>query len=107
MDRFEIYDAVYPFHDCKDRRPWLVVTALGGDRFHCFPISGQDYDGRGFEILSDHPDFADTGLNRNCFVHDAKLFELASDDFRKLRGKLGGSLLKEFCDFSGIPPADP
>ena len=103
MKAFEIHDGTYQFNKSDDRRPWLVLRSPNDeDLVSCFPISGQNYSGIGFEIRADHEKFKETGLKKRCFVLDDRVFLIPKECLVKRRGKLVGSLLAQFREYCGI-----
>ena len=102
MQPYEIFLGSHQWMNCSDKRPWLIVGITERQTLRCFPISGVDYQGKGFEILISHPDFPATGLTKTSVVHDEYFIELRTDELIKRRGELVNNLLKEFLKFSGI-----
>jgi len=102
MRPFEIYNAAAEFKGCTDLRPWLIVQQRTPELFACFPISGENYSGIGFQLQSDHPDFGATGLQKTCYILDEALFELPISAFKRRRGKLAGELLVLFKEYAGL-----
>jgi len=102
MEIYEIYQVEFRWGNCDDARPWLIVQIRPGDIFGCLPIASECYGGSCFPISRSHPDFPATGLTKDCHIHDSKLYDIPKANFLKRRGKLAGSLLAEFQDFSGL-----
>lgn len=103
MKPYEIHYARVVWKGCEDERPWLIVEVLGGGRFGCFPISGQNLGHpHCFEIEADHRDFGATGLTRSCRVHYQSIIELHASDFRRRKGELVNEMLREFLQQSGL-----
>jgi len=103
MQPFEIHLARQRWLNCDDARPWLIIRVLASGDCECFPISGVSYGGAScFPISTSDPDFAVTGLSKDCFVHDSRLYLLRPGQFLKLRGSLTGSLLAEFRRYAGV-----
>src|SRR5438552_2022096 len=102
MRPFQIYNAKVAWHGCEDMRPWLIVDARGPDLFGCFPIASECYDDSGFPLSKSHPDFAATGLKKDCYIIDSKIYDLPRNAFATLRGELVGDLLATFRKFSGV-----
>lgn len=101
---YDIYEAKYSFNECEDSRPWLIVDERKGELWGCFPISGQCYVGPSFPINCEHESFSETGLRKNCFILDESIYTLNKSHFGKHRGRLAGTLLESFLDYSGLPP---
>lgn len=102
MDQWEIHDAEIQWRNCPDRRPWLIIEVCNHGVCGCFPISGQDYNPRHFELRIDDPDFAATGLAKTCYVYDEHIIEIRVDQFKRRRGQLEGNLLTRFRDYAGL-----
>jgi hypothetical protein len=103
MQPFDIVYAGFDWKDCKDIRPWLIIEKTPDGSFNCFPISGQDYRGRGaFELDHNDPDFAQTGLTKSCYIHDESFFSLPPTSFKSRKGALTGQLLTRFLAHAGL-----
>jgi hypothetical protein len=104
MRPYEIYYARVTWRACPDERPWLIIDSRPNHVFGCFPISGQSYSGACFPIDSSHPDFSATGLTKSCFIHDASIIEVLSNQFTRRKGELTGKLLADFLAYAGLMP---
>jgi hypothetical protein len=103
MQPFEIYLAHNRWLNCDDARPWLIIRVLANGDCECFPISGVSYGGGScFPISTTDADFPATGLSKDCFIHDSRLYLLQRGQFLKLRGVLTGTLLAEFRKYAGV-----
>lgn len=103
MQPFDIFQAEHEFKDCHDPRPWLVIRPANTDGLvACFPISGEDYSGRAYQIRKEHPDFNATGLNKTCYIHDESSYDVPIAAFKKHRGALTNKLLGEFKAHAGF-----
>ncbi len=102
MDPFEIHYARFEWKGCIDERPWLLVQRYGSAFWDCFPISGQVYGDFYFEIRSNHPDFATTGLTKSCFVFYERFYQVPTAAILRPKGRLGGELLREFRAVAGV-----
>lgn len=102
MQSFEIYNATRVWRGCTDMRPWLVIDVNRNGSANCFPITGQNYGGRSFELRMDHHDFHLTGLSKACYVPFDILYEVSAAAFGRRRGTLAGSLLEEFRFFADL-----
>lgn len=101
--KFEVWLAQYPWKSSMDARPWVVVETTYPGVYGCFPISGQRYGEPCFEIPRGHPEFAATGLTKTSYVYDGSIIELGASHFLKKKGRMSGSLLMEFLEYSGLP----
>jgi hypothetical protein len=103
MQLFEIHLARQPWLNCDDARPWLIVRVLPNGNCECFPISGVSYGGVScFPLSTSDADFPATGLSKDCFIHDSRLYLLRPGQFLKLRGALTGSLLADSRKYAGV-----
>jgi hypothetical protein len=103
-DRFDIYFGAWPWGGTDYRRWWLLVQLYPNEgSVGCFPISTKDYKPPHFEISSEHPDFAATGLKETSYVHDEHVIKIPLTRFEKRTGDLRGSLKEAFIKSSGIP----
>ena len=102
MKPFDIYRAKFRWRGCDDMRPWLLARPSPSG-WLCFAISGQDYSGGPFEVLSTDPDISATGLTKTSYIYDAESFhDLPLRSFAKRLGELQGDLLRRFREASGV-----
>jgi hypothetical protein len=102
MQRFDIFNATFPWNGRNDTRPWLVIEVRGGGRVDCFPISSQCYNMDCFSLDMGHDDFPATGLKKSCYVHDSHVFSIPIENFGKQRGSLTNEMLAEFKQYAGF-----
>jgi hypothetical protein len=102
MQPFEIYNATFSWRGCDDTRPWLIIDVRSNGSYGCFPIASECYEGSCFPLSKSHPDFAATGLKKDCHILDARIYDLPASSFERRRGALVGELLGEFRRFSGV-----
>jgi hypothetical protein len=100
MEPFDIFTADWPFKKSDDIRPWLIVESRG-DLIACYPISGENYSGIGFELRKDHKDFPATGLKKRCYILNDYIFDIPLAVFKKHRGQLQNEFLKAFREYDG------
>ena len=97
---FEIYDARVPYRECKDTRPVITIEPPTGGRVALALISGAMdlYNGPvvHFRLDPAHPDFAATGLKKECYVAGDEILTLSTDRLIRRRGQLQGSLRESF-----------
>ena len=108
MNRFEIYRLEFTYGDCTDSRPVVVVSPewyigdASRDDILVAPISGQMdmYDGhRHFLIHETHPDFAQTGLRKTCYVAADHITFVSRGTLAEPVAELEGSLRQGLADF--------
>lgn len=103
MQPFEIHLARQRWLNCDDARPWSIVRTLVNGDCECFPISGVCYGGAScFPLSVSDAEFPATGLSKDCYVHDSRLYLRRPNQFLKIRGLLTGSLLAEFRKYAGV-----
>jgi len=99
MEAFEIYEASGSWKNCDDDRPYVLVRLSSEGRWDCFPVSGACYSGNCFEIPSDDPDFAATGLKKTSHVHDERYYQPVP---KRRIGRVEGALLDRFRKYAGV-----
>lgn len=96
----EIYHVRLPYRHSNDIRPAIVIEHPSGGQVAVVPLSSQMdlYEGPGmhFRIDPTHPDFAATGLNKECFANGHEIVVVKVDDLQRKRGILQGQLAKDF-----------
>jgi hypothetical protein len=102
MQPFQIYNATFAWNGCQDMRPWLIIDLRPSGLVGCLPISSHCYSGSCFPLDRNDPDFRATGLNKSCYLHDDRIYDLSFNCFGKYRGELSGDLLARFRDYSGL-----
>ena len=97
---YEVFDAEVPYRECKDTRPVVVIECPVGDKVAVALISGAMDLYRGpavhFRLDPADPDFAATGLKKECYVAGDELFTLGAAKLVRKRGRFQGELRKRF-----------
>ncbi len=42
MKPFDIYRIEWPWANCQDARPWLIIDVRLKDKFGCYPIASEN-----------------------------------------------------------------
>src|SRR5579862_2183801 len=98
-DKYEIYEAHVRFGKATYPRPCVVIDVIGTE---CcvIPISSamELYLGppMHFRIEPTDPDFAETGLKKECYVSSHPIQYIGFDKLIRRRGRFKGDLLKRF-----------
>lgn len=101
MRRFEIYNVKFEWRNCIDHRPVVVIAPqwyidnLPRQDVLVAPLSSaidiQDTR-RHYVVESEHPDFAETGLKKTCYVAVDYITSMPRTELGKCVGELSSPL---------------